>query len=324
MNVLVIGRDDDPSTNDLISDLLFRGHRATRINGSTGNKPFTMELGSKNGIQCSFGGSDINSYDAILFRKEHNPFAFNNADRHNDDMGKLLEEIAEFQRLELRQARQVMYSLASIPAYPMMSAVASLNKMLVLKEAFDVGLKIPRTLITNSKVELLRFVRDVGQVITKPINEFYPIRWKDRAYAPYTARLTASDIDAMSDTFFPSLVQEEISKVYEVRTFFAANRCYSMAQFNADHETTELDFRRYDEDRPTRSVPYKLPLGMEQLITDLMAKLGLSTGSLDIIRSGNDYYFLEVNPVGQYGMVAHPCNYNLDRVLVEMIEDEAR
>jgi len=39
----------------------------------------------------------------------------------------------------------------------------------------------------------------------------------------------------------------------------------------------------------------------------------LDFGSIDMIVSAdNEYIFLEVNPKGQYGMVSHPCGYNLD------------
>jgi glutathione synthase/RimK-type ligase-like ATP-grasp enzyme len=44
-----------------------------------------------------------------------------------------------------------------------------------------------------------------------------------------------------------------------------------------------------------------------------MTDLCLDTGSIDIVRTTDGrYVFLEVNPVGQFGMVSVPCNYNLE------------
>lgn len=43
-----------------------------------------------------------------------------------------------------------------------------------------------------------------------------------------------------------------------------------------------------------------------------MNELELKTGSIDFILSKTDeYVFLEVNPVGQFGMVSELCNYSL-------------
>ena len=48
----------------------------------------------------------------------------------------------------------------------------------------------------------------------------------------------------------------------------------------------------------------------------------LKNGSIDIIRGvDNNYYFLEVNPVGQFGMVSNPCNYNIEeKFALKLIE----
>ena len=47
-----------------------------------------------------------------------------------------------------------------------------------------------------------------------------------------------------------------------------------------------------------------------------MDKLGLNTGSIDLILTpSNDYVFLEVNPSGQYGMIEASCFYGLDKLI---------
>jgi hypothetical protein len=44
----------------------------------------------------------------------------------------------------------------------------------------------------------------------------------------------------------------------------------------------------------------------------------MNCGSLDLIYSiDNEFVFLEVNPVGQFGMVSKPCNYNLEKILAK-------
>ena len=52
----------------------------------------------------------------------------------------------------------------------------------------------------------------------------------------------------------------------------------------------------------------------------LMKDLELNTGSIDFIKTKQGrFVFLEVNPVGQYGMTSYPCNYHLDKKIAEYL-----
>ena len=59
-----------------------------------------------------------------------------------------------------------------------------------------------------------------------------------------------------------------------------------------------------------------------------MQGLELETGSLDLLVTPDGReVFLEVNPVGQLGMVSHPCNYQLERKIAQLLlrkEDHGR
>jgi hypothetical protein len=60
-------------------------------------------------------------------------------------------------------------------------------------------------------------------------------------------------------------------------------------------------------------------------IGSLMRDLCLDTGSIDLIcTSSGRIVFLEVNPVGQFGMVSKPCNYKLEHRLAEHLAAKAR
>jgi len=51
-----------------------------------------------------------------------------------------------------------------------------------------------------------------------------------------------------------------------------------------------------------------------------MKALNLESGSIDLIldKSGN-IYFLEINPVGQFGMTSVPTNYYLEKKVAKEI-----
>ena len=72
-----------------------------------------------------------------------------------------------------------------------------------------------------------------------------------------------------------------------------------------------MDFRRYDFTNPNRRVPYNLHGEIKDKLFKMLQKMRLNCCSIDIIKSRDNgkYYFLEINPTGEFGMVSQPCNY---------------
>jgi D-alanine-D-alanine ligase-like ATP-grasp enzyme len=91
-----------------------------------------------------------------------------------------------------------------------------------------------------------------------------------------------------------------------------------MAIFSQMDDKTNTDFRKYNIKKPNRNIPFQLPKSIEKKLWQFMQELELNTGSIDIVvDKSNNYYFLEVNPIGQFGMVSFPCNYLLEKKVAE-------
>jgi glutathione synthase/RimK-type ligase-like ATP-grasp enzyme len=111
--------------------------------------------------------------------------------------------------------------------------------------------------------------------------------------------------------------------MYELRIFFLGEKYFPMAIFSQGNRNTEVDYRHYDEKKENRAVPYVLPNDLENKLKRLMMKIGLNSGSIDIIVDDNyDYIFLEVNPVGQFEWLSANCNYFIEREIAKYIVDE--
>jgi ATP-GRASP peptide maturase of grasp-with-spasm system len=189
--------------------------------------------------------------------------------------------------------------------------VGVINKLIVLIEAQEVGLSIPNTSILTDKSKLKDF-KQLKSLISKPIFEISPIEIRNKTafYSAYTELLNENEVD---ESFFYTLVQEQIVKEFEIRSVYYNDVFYSSAIISQNNLKTSVDFRHYDEEKPNRILPYTLPTEIEIKLRLLMKKLRLNSGSFDLLYSENDYYFLEVNPVGQFGMVSFPCNYNIEK-----------
>ncbi len=193
----------------------------------------------------------------------------------------------------------------------------SLNKLEILYEASKLGIKIPVTFICNSKNELLESQLE-GEIVTKAISEGFRFRENDADYFNYTERINLENI---STEFHTSLFQEEIIKEADIRSFYLNGKFYSMAIISQNSEQTVTDFRKYLVGEGNRSFPFKLPDELEKKLQRLMNKIRLNTGSIDLVFTKNgEFIFLEINPVGQFGMTSFPCNYFIEREIAKTLQ----
>lgn len=206
---------------------------------------------------------------------------------------------------------------AWIPNY---KKVRELNKLEILKIANKNGLKIPKTIITSDKTSLKEFFVKYKNIITKPISEVTFIDYEGVQIEMLTKKVTDDNISQLPDVFFPTLFQTMINKDFELRIFYLEGEFYSMAIFSQNDKTTEIDFRNYNVNKPNRYVPFSLPKKLQNQLHEMMKEIGLNTGSIDMIYDNEgSFVFLEVNPVGQLGMVSENCNYNLERIIAESL-----
>jgi ATP-GRASP peptide maturase of grasp-with-spasm system len=210
--------------------------------------------------------------------------------------------------------------LASLPSSLGDSTHSIINKLFALSTAISCGLNIPQGIITNKKQSLLALREKYGSIITKSILDSVFL-WDDNdILVHYTEIISEESLDKIPDEFALSLFQQAIPKQFELRIFYLKGKFYSMAIFSQSDKQTAVDFRKYNDAKPNRTVRYKLPSEQEEKLGQLMIKLGLDSGSIDmIVSTEGKYIFLEVNPVGQFGMVSYPCNYYIERDIADYL-----
>lgn len=318
--ILIFSVSVEFSTCDVIDWLNYYGEPYLRINTDDGEKlKIEIILSNDNEkIILSYGTReiDLSKIKALWFRRGGNFQFFE---------GPLLTDIFTSKKVQKEIAKNIFYETKSVydfihfhlkESVPSIGnfQTSNVNKLEMLSKAIKAGLHIPKSKIVSSKKDLMKFKNQSGEIITKAIGENLHFLGDTHFYSVYTELIMDSDIKKFPEFFFPSLVQKKVEKKYEIRSFFLQGEIYSMAIFSQNNEQTAIDFRKYDEVKPNRNVPYLLPFDIEQRIRTLMKSLSLNTGSLDLIYSQDErYIFLEVNPVGQFGMVSSPCNYSLDK-----------
>ncbi|MDR2836513.1 MAG: grasp-with-spasm system ATP-grasp peptide maturase [Bacteroidales bacterium] len=311
--ILIISESTDITTSIVVNWLNYYSTPFLRINDfynlkfhyQINNKTKQLYILKQNKKYC------INDINVVWFRrfKVNSDIKFGKNTKHS-----LIEDINRF----VIQEKQSILSLLTIELankywlnHPSQGRV---NKQLQLQVANLVGLNIPATLITNSKKELISFKKKYKSIITKPIQEAATFVINKYSVTTFTREVLDEEIATMPEYFMPIQVQNKINKDFEIRTFFLDGKCFSMAMFTQSDVKTQIDFRNYNFDNPARRVPYKLPLDIENKLAKFMEIMKINCGSFDLIKTKDEkYIFLEVNPVGQFGMTSFPCNYNLEK-----------
>lgn len=210
----------------------------------------------------------------------------------------------------------------SISNYHIDSLNNKLNNLLLAKEF---GLNIPSTIVTSRKNDAITFLQKHGFCISKPLHNGH-LNGKivgDLSIASkgtFTVKIEA--LESLDTTFVPMLLQQYIPKQFEIRVFYFVGQFYAMAIFSQNDEMTQIDYRNYNREKPNRAVPFQLPEYIEKALRALIAKTELKTCSIDLIYTpNNEYYFLEINPNGQFGWVSDNCNFYIEKEIAHKLNE---
>jgi ATP-GRASP peptide maturase of grasp-with-spasm system len=317
--VLLLTTDGDTSVDIVIDWLNYFQHSFIRINSiDLIRKEFKLEIREKE-AHLVLGATRIsfNDIGAIWYRK----FGFfNQSEEYLASTFCVSPYILDHICREYQIVLDTIARLLSHKFWLTSPFRANVNKPYCMLVASQCGLSIPDTYVLNDK-SLLGGVADRHEIISKSIKDGVSFAGPQSSeFTMFTTEVKATDIANITDRFIPSLVQEKIEKEYELRVFYLMGKCYSMAIFSQRDDQTKLDFRQYNLDKPNRNVPYHLPAAVRKGIRRLMKSMQLNCGSLDLMKgTDGEYYFLEINSTGQFGMVDIPNNYGLHRKVAETL-----
>jgi glutathione synthase/RimK-type ligase-like ATP-grasp enzyme len=192
---------------------------------------------------------------------------------------------------------------------PYRSRYAAL-KPVQLAAARSVGLRTPRTLVTNSADA----VRDVegrwgGALVYKTL--------EGAEFEFFETRILSSDDqkDLHRIEGCPVIFQEHIEGDFDVRVTVVGARCYS----------ARIDFHggRHPVDSridPVATVAHELEVAVENKILNLMRVLGLNYAAIDMRSSrGLGYTFFELNPEGQYLWIERHTGHKISDATAEFL-----
>lgn len=199
---------------------------------------------------------------------------------------------------------------------------AAENKQRQLRLAARVGLRVPRTLVTNDPAAARQFFAETeGETVAKLLR---PVEISMDAAQPfvYTSRVREEDLaNAESLRHSPMVFQELIPKAYELRVAFVAGEVFAGAIDASGTSRGQVDWRRVAREE-CRWLEAQLPVEVASGLCALMSELGLVFGAVDLICTpSGEYVFLEVNPGGEWGMLERDLGLPISQAIANALLD---
>lgn len=329
---IIFSGDEDKQTNEVMDRLLYYGKEVKRYNRDFDEeeKKELLDILGNVGVKIDSENPPKKRKLAVYHRRPGSKIVQQliDSDFSEDDViypkfEKGSKYFSMFRNNYIGHQVKYFDNVLNNPNYTICKIDYRVNKLDVLDQAIKAGLDIPSTIVSGKKEEVVDFyLKNDKNIITKSAYEIIPkIQESERFWIKtYTQKI--ENIDELPERFFPTLFQRNIVKKYEIRIFYLDGECYSAAILSQSDPQSQLDFRNENREDRNRIVPYKISEQLKSKIVALMKAVDLNTGSLDfMVGEDGKSYFLEINPVGQFGFINAYCNLGLsDVVAKKMIE----
>jgi glutathione synthase/RimK-type ligase-like ATP-grasp enzyme len=187
------------------------------------------------------------------------------------------------------------------------------HKPLQLAVAQQVGLSVPRTLITNDPDEARIFITEEGSGRT-----IYKTFLAQEEHWRETRVVGADEIGSIDSVrHAPVIFQRFIEAEADLRiTVFGED--IQVAEIIASENSYRYDYRVDLEAVTIR--PATLPSQIKRKLIELMRRLGLVYGAIDMRRTADgDYVFLEINPAGEFLFVELRSGLRLTEAMAALL-----
>jgi len=178
------------------------------------------------------------------------------------------------------------------------------NKMLQLNLARNIGMDCPYTVVTNtSKVE----VDDEKDYIVKSLDTAI-LQIDDKEAFVYSNRVKGRELRGSILNTAPIILQEYISPKIDVRVTVIGHRIYAVRILKEGKGVGD-DWRTYKNN--IEFIPFSLPADLANKCIELVKTLELSFGGIDLIESNGKFYFIEINPTGEWAWLVNAADLKI-------------
>lgn len=292
VGVIVLSNRADETTDYLCSRMTEGGIGFTRVNTESAASTCSI-FATPNGVELRVNEATLvaSDVDAVWYRRPRPIDPVSSGDRYD----------RAFAAAEWTAALEGFF--AHVPSSRWINHPATImgasSKLEQLTRAAQYGLRVPAWLCTMETEDASRFFHEQGgRVVTKPLYCGYIERETPAADTViYTCRVRHEDLCSSGSSLgAPTLFQREVAGGEDVRVTLVDDEAIAVRLTRDDGE---VDIRRNNM-AGVRYTSERVPPRVKDAIHSLVRSYGLRFAAVDMMVTGDDWQFLEINPNGQW------------------------
>lgn len=172
------------------------------------------------------------------------------------------------------------------------------SKPYQLMLASKVGFMVPKTMIGNDSSYFEKFDEEI---IVKSLDTVLLREGEDCLFT-YTSNITAKELNEENTKIAPLTVQEYIYPKTDIRVTVIGEKLHAVKITSAGRGI-DNDWRLLKKEE-IEYIDIDLPKIISKYCKDMVSEMGLKFGAIDLIESNGKYYFIEINPTGEWGWLS--------------------
>lgn len=188
------------------------------------------------------------------------------------------------------------------------------NKIYQLKMASEVGLQIPVTRVCN---HCPNDIIDDDEFIVKAIDTplFYE---KNEELFTYSNIVSGNELKQASLNDAPIILQECIKNKVDLRITIVGNKIFPV-EIKSNGQGITGDWRKKKKEE-LEYISTTLPREIVSMLFSLMKRMNLCFGGVDMAFVNGEYYFIEINPTGEWGWLTMNPGLQIQEAIVDTME----
>lgn len=308
--ILTVSYEGEEHAAGVVSLLRGQGREVVEID--------LADFPAKNGLTLSWPGSGEESYRVhtagglmdlthvrVGWWRRVRPFAVNPAIQRPMDVAFVQSETSQ-------AVNGMLDALGCVWVNPREADSSAHHKPYQWTVARQVGLRVPRTLVTSDPDEARAFIEQigVGKVVFKAFLASVE-DWRE------TRLVESSDMDRLELVRYAPVIFQEYIPGVDLRITVVGDSIFA-AEIDARETRYPVDMRMVVGDAKVKAV--KLGAALNKRLLALQRRLQLVYGAIDMRRTADgEYYFLEVNPAGQWHFVEQRTDLPITRAMADLL-----
>jgi len=189
------------------------------------------------------------------------------------------------------------------------------NKIFQLNIAHRLGFEIPKTIIANTNKFIANSFPKKEKIVLKTLDSMILKLDESDAFI-YTNQINISDIYRDELSIAPSIFQDCLINKTDIRVTVIKDKTFGV-YIQCDGKGVDGDWRLMKD--KVEYIPFKLPRDIRNMCIKLVRNLGLNFGAIDLAKVDDKYYFLEINPTGEWAWLVNRANLPIDVVIADVL-----